>query len=79
MSDSTPQVLDYLREQFARVHTKLDRMQGDLDNVKVRLSATEAEAGHVRVGLAEVNARLDRMDQRLDRIERRLALADAET
>jgi tetrahydromethanopterin S-methyltransferase subunit G len=79
MSDSKPaEVLDYLREQFARVHVKLDRLIGDIDNPKVRMSAAEAEAGHVRIGLAEVNSRLDKMDKRLDRIERRLDLIEAE-
>jgi len=78
MSDNSDRlVLDYLREQFARVNTKLDRMSGDLTNPKVRVSGLEAEAGHVRVGLAEVNNRLDRFDARLERMEQRLELADA--
>ena len=68
------EVLDYLREQFARVHVKLDRVIEDVGNLKVRVSALEAEAGYVRVGLAEVNSRLDRMDARIERIERRLEL-----
>ncbi len=72
MSDSP--VLDYLREQFARVHLRLEAIQGDMTNLKVRMSALEAEAGHVRIGLAEVNSRLDRMDSRVERIERRLDL-----
>ena len=78
MSGSGADVPDYLREQFARVNAKLDRMQGDLDNLKVRMSAAEAESGHVRIALAEVNSRLDRMDKRLNRIEGRLELTDAE-
>ena len=77
MSDNpNTEVLDYLREQFARVHVKLDRVIEDVGNLKVRVSALEAEAGYVRVGLAEVNSRLDRMDRRIDRIERRLDLVD---
>jgi hypothetical protein len=78
MSDNpNAPVLDYLREQFARVHVKLDRITDDVTNLKVRMSALEAEAGYVRIGLAEVNARLDRLDARVGRIERRLELADA--
>jgi uncharacterized protein YceH (UPF0502 family) len=76
MSD-TPQVLDFLREQFARVNARLDLISGDVTNLKVRMSGLEAEAGHVRLGLAEVNSRLDRLDERVARIERRLDLADA--
>ncbi len=63
-------VLDYLREQFARVHVKLDRLSDDVGNLKVRMSAVET-------GLAGVNSRIDRMEVRLDRIERRLDLVDA--
>jgi uncharacterized protein YutD len=76
MSDSS-QVLDFLREQFSRVHTKLDLIAGDVTNLKVRMSGLEAEARYVRLGLAEVNSRLDRLDERVARIERRLDLADA--
>jgi uncharacterized protein YutD len=76
MSDSS-QVLDFLREQFSSVHTKLDLIAGDVTNLKVRMSGLEAEAGYVRLGLAEVNSRLDRLDERVARIERRLDLADA--
>jgi hypothetical protein len=71
------EVLDYLREQFSRVNTKLDLLSGDITNLKVRVSGLEAEAGHVRIGLAEVNHRLDRMGARLDRIERRFDLTEA--
>ncbi len=77
MSDAQSNVLDYLREQFARVHIKLDRLTDDMTNVKVRLTLLEAESGHIRLALAEVNSRLDRTDKRLDRIEHRLDLADA--
>jgi chromosome segregation ATPase len=72
MSDAS--VLDYLREQFARVNTRLDGIDGDLTNLKARMSAFAAESGHLRVGMAELNSRFDRMDARIDRIERRLEL-----
>lgn len=71
---SEADVLDFLREQFACVHVKLDRVGDDVSNRKVRMSGLEAEAGYLRLGLADVNSRLDRADQRLDRIERRLDL-----
>lgn len=69
-------VLDYLREQFARVNTKLDLLTADVGNLKGRVSGLEAEAGHTRVALAELNGRVDRVDSRLGRIERRLDLVD---
>jgi hypothetical protein len=78
MSDN---VLDYLREQFARVNAKLDRLASDVSDLKVRMTSVEAqtgsllatEAGHYAVTMQ----RLDRVDGRLDRIERRLDLAEA--
>jgi hypothetical protein len=77
MSDNpNGQVLDYLREQFARVNVKLDRLTEDVTNLKVRATGMEAEMGYVRIGLAEVNSRLDRLDARVALIERRLDLTD---
>jgi hypothetical protein len=63
-------VVDYLREQFARVHVRFDKIEADLLNLKTRVS--EIEGGHVRVALGLVNKRLDAMDLRLERIERRV-------
>ena len=40
-------VLDYLREQFARVHARFDRIDADILNLKVRMSAVEVELGHL--------------------------------
>ncbi len=70
-------VLDFLREQFARTHTKLDLIGNDVTNLKVRVSGLEADAGHIRVGMGELNARLDRVDNRLERIERRPDLVNS--
>lgn len=74
--DQRGEVLDFLREQFLGVHPKLDLLLADMENLKVRVSGLEAEAGHVRVGLAEVNSRIDRLETRLERIERRLDLVE---
>jgi tetrahydromethanopterin S-methyltransferase subunit G len=74
--DRNSEVLDFPREQFARVHAKLDLIGNDVSNLKGRVSGLEADAGHTRVALAELNARVDRVDMRLERIERRLDLVD---
>ncbi len=75
--ESENNVLDYLREQFRRVHEKLDRIVDDVTNLKVRMSSLGSETGHVRIGLAEVNGRLDRVDTRLGRIERQADIVKA--
>ena len=69
-------VLDYLREQFAGVHTKLDRISGDVTNLKMQVSSLEADSGHMRIGVAGLNSRLDRMDARLERMEPRMGLIE---
>jgi predicted nucleic acid-binding Zn-ribbon protein len=76
MSD-TPTVLDYLREQFARVHIKLDRLTDDVANLKVRMTSVETQVALLHGDFANQSGRLDRIENRLDRIERRLDLADA--
>ena len=67
----------YLREQFWRMHTRLDRIAEDVTNLNLRGSAVAADLGYVRIGLAEVNGRPDRLDARIERVERRLDLTDA--
>lgn len=52
-----------------RMDAKLDRLQDDVADLKVRMTSVEE-------GLAGVNRRLDRLDARVDRIERRLDLAE---
>jgi predicted nucleic acid-binding Zn-ribbon protein len=52
-----------------RMDAKLDRLQDDVADLKVRLTSVEE-------GLAGVHRRLDRLEARIDRIERRLALVD---
>jgi len=77
MSDNpNTEVLDYLREQFARVHVKLDRVIADVGDLKVRVTSLETAVAGLHGDFANQSARLDRMDARLDRIERRLDLVD---
>jgi tetrahydromethanopterin S-methyltransferase subunit G len=58
-------VLRYLR----RIDEKVDRIAGDVADLKVRMTLVEE-------GLAGVNRRLDRLEARVERIERRLDLAE---
>ena len=77
MSDQPDnQVLDFLRENFSRVHAKLDLVAADAKDLKVRMSALEANVAYLHVTVAGQNSRLDRVDARLERIERRLELTD---
>lgn len=79
MSDPT-NVLDYLREQFKRIHDKIDVLRAEVGEVKQRLTALEIQSGnfmaseqsHYGAGMQ----RFDRLETRLDRIERRLDLVE---
>jgi hypothetical protein len=77
MMSETPNVLDYVREQFARVHVKLDRLSDDVGNRKVRMTSVERQVALIHGDFANQSGRLDRIESRLDRIERRLDFADA--
>jgi hypothetical protein len=82
MSDTPDNlVLDFLREQFLRVNTKIDRMAEDMVEVKQRLTTLEIQIGNLAATeqshYAQTMLRLDRHEARLDRIERRLDLTEA--
>ena len=53
-----------------KIDERTERMAGDLQDLKVRVTAVEE-------GIAGVNRRLDRLEGRVERIERRLELTDA--
>jgi hypothetical protein len=53
-----------------RIDERTERMAGDLQDLKVRVTSVEE-------GLVGVNRRLDRLESRVERIERRLELTDA--
>lgn len=70
-------VLDFLREHFARIYTRFDRVDADQTDVKRRLTSVETQVALLHGDFAGQSARIDRIEQRLDRIERRLDLVDA--
>ena len=60
-----------------RIDEKLDRVLGELSDIKPRLTSLERQMGDFRVDMAGQAARLDRIDVRLDRIERRVDIVNA--
>ena len=79
MSESA-NVLDYLREQFARTNDKIDALRADMAEVKQRLTTLEIQSGNFMASeqshYGATMQRLDRLESRLDRIERRLDLVE---
>jgi len=77
MSGPSIDVLDFLREQFARVHIKLDDLRtGQLD-LSRRVSSFEAQVALLHGDFANQSMRIDRIELRLDRMERRLDIVPA--
>jgi hypothetical protein len=57
MSDNpNGQVLDYLREQFARLHTKLDHLAEDVTDLKRRMTSLEAQVALLHGDFANQSA-----------------------
>ncbi len=63
-------VLTFLR----RLDEKVDRVLGDIADLKHRMTSLEGQMAGVRSDMAAMSGRIDRMEARLDRIERRLEL-----
>ncbi len=60
-----------------RLDTRLDRLESDLGDIKLRATATEEHLASIMMSMAGVNARMDKIDERLSHVERRLDLTDA--
>jgi hypothetical protein len=60
-----------------RIQGDISDIKGDLGDLKLRMSAVEDHLATVIVSATGLNHRMDRFDERLARIERRLDLSDA--
>ena len=77
MSGSQPnEVLGFLREQFTRVHAKLDHLTAGQLDLSRRVSSLEAQVALLHGDFANQSMRIGRIEVRLERIERRLDLVD---
>ncbi len=66
------------------IYAVMQKMQGDIADVKsdigdlkLRMSAVEDHLATVIVSITGLNHRMDRFDERFGRVERRLDLSDA--
>jgi archaellum component FlaC len=60
-----------------RIDERLDRIEGDLGDIKLRMTASKEHLASMMMSLAGVNSRTDKIDVRFTRIERRLELTEA--
>jgi tetrahydromethanopterin S-methyltransferase subunit G len=77
MTDQNAEVLDFLRENFTRVHARLDTFSAAMLDLSHRVTSLEAQVALVHGDFANQSIRMDRIETRLDRIERRLDLVAA--
>lgn len=73
----TDNVESLMLEMLRRIDTRLSSMEGDMHDIKLRMSTVEDHLGTVIVSIGGLNHRMDRFDERLTRVERRLDLSDA--
>lgn len=64
-------------EMLRRIDNRLANMEGDIHDLKLRMSTVEDHLGTIIVSIGGLNHRMDRFDERLTRVERRLDLSDA--
>jgi hypothetical protein len=76
MAEDAPEnlMLVYLR----RLDQRMERIESDIGDIKLRVSATEEHLASMMMSMAGANARMDKIDARLARVERRLDLTDAQ-
>ena len=70
-------------ELLKQVSIRLERVEADIGEIKVRLTAFETAQGLMRqemaqrsIHIATPNSRIERMDERLDRMDKRLDRVD---
>jgi hypothetical protein len=73
--DPTAALLDYLCEQFGRLHVRLDRIELGLAEIKAPITSLERRLPLLRGdfdrqsgGVHSIEVRLDRIECRLDRL-----------
>ena len=65
-------------EILKRIQSDVTELKFDMQEIKVRVTATEEHLGNIIMSMSGLNRRMDRFDERLTRVERRLDLRGAE-
>ena len=70
----TSEVENPVLEHMRKIRGTLERLENDVGDIKLRMSAVEHGLGNLQLQVAGLNSRMDRFDERLTRVERRLEL-----
>ena len=71
------EILNFIGEQFRRLNGRLDKLDLEIMDLKMRSSSVDEHLGGIMISVSGINNRLDRLEERVGRIERRLDLTDA--
>ena len=74
----TDDVGNLILERLRRMDDRLGNIEGDMHDMKLRMTVVEEHVGNLVLSISGLNARMDRFDERLARVERRLELRTAE-
>ncbi|WP_419825506.1 hypothetical protein [Sphingomonas sp.] len=64
-------------EVLRRIDRRLDNIEGDIHDLKMRVTALDEHTAGMLISLSGINNRMDRFDEHLARVERRLDLSEA--
>ncbi|EZP57544.1 MULTISPECIES: hypothetical protein [Sphingomonas] len=74
----TENVENLILERLRRIDDRLSNIEGDMHDVKLRMTVVEEHIGNLVLSVSGLNARMDRFDERLTRVERRMELRGGE-
>ncbi|WP_271300558.1 hypothetical protein [Sphingomonas sp. CV7422] len=74
----TEDVENLILERLRRIDDRLSNIEGDMHDVKLRMTVVEEHIGNLVLSVSGLNARMDRFDERLTRVERRMELRGGE-
>jgi archaellum component FlaC len=75
--DMNDNVENLVLEMLRRMDQRLDNIENDLGDIKLRVTATEEHLASMMMSIAGINSRMDKLDSRMSRIEKRLDLTES--
>ena len=73
----TDEVSNLILERLRRMDDRLSEIQGDMKDMKLRMTAVVRHLLGIQTSIFGLNQRMDRFDERLGRVAWRLDLKDA--
>ena len=74
----TKNVETLVLERPRPIDDRRSNIEGDMPDVKVRMTVVGDHIGNLVLSMSGLNARMDRFDERLTRVERRMELRGGE-